>query len=612
VSDRLFEIYESELKFLNEEIKEYVGKFEKIAKRLKLDPGNPQISSDPHVDRLLSSFSLLTARLRHKLEDEFPEITQSLLSIIYPQFLSPTPSVAIAKLQMSPVAAAGGQAILLPKGESFLTEEVEGCACHFRSTNSLEVLPIQVKRSDYKLPPFTNKPDPSWAGSIVSAIEIHFATHADTLDWTKIAPSGPLRFFLGGSGYQGNRIYEMLLSNLVGIGVFSSRNPSGIFLGKSALKPSDFTIDQTNSLVNFDHRTQPAFRILWEFFTMPARFRFVDLDIAEAWKACVEEDMSLVFYLDKNDPALRTSYSRDAIQLGCVPIINLFKKECESLTLDPWSTEYKLDFGSRFNETVEIYSVDRVSVSGGDGQREDEYYKLFQPQSVLGSERPDRFWHASRRHRAKSNEYRSRGSDVYLSLLDRSETSRFDESAVLHVETTCFNADLPKSLSVQSEIKSGRASLSVEFQTPPQATRRIGENENLLWKVVSHLSVNHLIQENDRTAQVLKETLHLYRSEQDSDTKNAIESIVSASYSRGTARLFERGYGEICRGLDIEIVVREEMLEVVGAYLFASALDRFFGSLVSINSFTRLTVRGQQKNIVIYKGQPRCGLRTLL
>jgi type VI secretion system protein ImpG len=152
----------------------------------------------------------------------------------------------------------------------------------------------------------------------------------------------------------------------------------------------------------------------------------------------------------------------------------------------------------------------------------------------------------------------------------------------------------------------------VEFQTPPQATRRIGENENLLWKVVSHLSVNHLIQENDRTAQVLKETLHLYRSERDSDAKNAIESIVSASYSRGTARLFERGYGEICRGLDIEIVVREEMLEVVGAYLFASALDRFFGSLVSINSFTRLTVRGQQKNTVIYKGQPRCGLRTLL
>jgi type VI secretion system protein ImpG len=46
-------------------------------------------------------------------------------------------------------------------------------------------------------------------------------------------------------------------------------------------------------------------------------------------------------------------------------------------------------------------------------------------------------------------------------------------------------------------------------------------------------------------------------------------------------------------------------------YLFASVLNEMFASYVSLNSFTQLTVRGTNTNVV-YTWEPRSGNRTLI
>ena len=49
-------------------------------------------SSDPDVDRLLEGVAFLTALLRQKLDDEFPEIIHKLVQLIWPHYLRPLPS----------------------------------------------------------------------------------------------------------------------------------------------------------------------------------------------------------------------------------------------------------------------------------------------------------------------------------------------------------------------------------------------------------------------------------------------------------------------------------------------------------------------------------------
>ena len=86
---RLLRLYESELAFMRDMGSEFAAEFPKIAARLGL--GNTEVA-DPYVERLLEGFAFLTARVQLKMAAEFPTFTQSLLQMVYPHYLAPTPA----------------------------------------------------------------------------------------------------------------------------------------------------------------------------------------------------------------------------------------------------------------------------------------------------------------------------------------------------------------------------------------------------------------------------------------------------------------------------------------------------------------------------------------
>ena len=89
--DELLLYYERELTYLRQMGSLFAEKYPKVASRLMLEPGKCE---GPHVERLLEAFSFLAARVHLKVDDEFPEITQSLLGVIYPHFIRPIPSMS--------------------------------------------------------------------------------------------------------------------------------------------------------------------------------------------------------------------------------------------------------------------------------------------------------------------------------------------------------------------------------------------------------------------------------------------------------------------------------------------------------------------------------------
>ena len=91
--DDLLAYYERELTFLRQMGVEFAAKYPKVASRLVMEPDKCE---DPHVERMLEAFAFLTARVHLKIDDEFPEITESLLSVMYPHYLRPIPSMTVA------------------------------------------------------------------------------------------------------------------------------------------------------------------------------------------------------------------------------------------------------------------------------------------------------------------------------------------------------------------------------------------------------------------------------------------------------------------------------------------------------------------------------------
>src|ERR1700722_17164686 len=110
MSEVLFPYYERELLFVRKFAQEFARRYPAAAGRLMLDGGR---SADPHIERLIESFAPLTGRVQHKLDDEFPELTDALLSVLYPHYLSPIPSMAIVQFDVDPNRAKlpGGFAI---------------------------------------------------------------------------------------------------------------------------------------------------------------------------------------------------------------------------------------------------------------------------------------------------------------------------------------------------------------------------------------------------------------------------------------------------------------------------------------------------------------------
>src|SRR6516162_6166283 len=99
MSEALYPYYERELLFIRQLAQEFAKQYPAAAGRLLLETNR---SSDPHVERLIESFALLAGRVHHKLDDEFPELTDAMLGVLYPHYLAPIPSAAILQFELDP------------------------------------------------------------------------------------------------------------------------------------------------------------------------------------------------------------------------------------------------------------------------------------------------------------------------------------------------------------------------------------------------------------------------------------------------------------------------------------------------------------------------------
>jgi len=145
----------------------------------------------------------------------------------------------------------------------------------------------------------------------------------------------------------------------------------------------------------------------------------------------------------------------------------------------------------------------------------------------------------------------------------------------------------------------------------PTAPIRPVLGKGVLWRLVSHLSLNYLsLVEDGKDA--LQEILRLYDVGRTAYSQNVIQSILRISSARSFARLVSEQGISFARGVRIEMELDEDQFSGGGAFLFASVLERFFGLVASLNSFTQLSVVTPQRKEGLHEWQPRSGRRVLV
>src|SRR5262249_54681673 len=143
--------YERELTFIRQLSQEFARKYPGAAGRLLLEPNR---SNDPHVERLIESFALLAGRIHHKLDDEFPELTASLLGVLYPHFLAPVPSMSILQFVLDYDRAQLPDGFLIDKGSRLSAQPLGDVSCKFRTGYPVTLWPIELTGARVLAPPF--------------------------------------------------------------------------------------------------------------------------------------------------------------------------------------------------------------------------------------------------------------------------------------------------------------------------------------------------------------------------------------------------------------------------------------------------------------------------
>ena len=611
--DDLLLYYERELDYLRKSAAQFAEKHPKVASRLVLEPTKCE---DPHVERLLEAFAFLAARVHLKMEDEFPEITEALLTVVYPQLVRPIPSMSVVEFQLDPEKGKLTSGMKIDRNSPLFSKPIGGVPCTFRTCYDTTLWPLTVSAAELSAPsrlkPAIKTNDSAWA------IRLELRCARD-ITFPALNPD-KLRFYLDGESGLVNILYELLFSRLNRI-MIRDLTPGSrlapILLPGSVLTAVGFGPDE--GMVPYPSSSFAGHRLLMEYFAFPEKFFFIDLSGLEAVaEAGFKDAIEIIFLIsevegDGRIQRLELELSKKTFRLGCTPVVNLFSQVAEPIQLNQRRYEYPVTPDVRRPYSMEVYSVDEVSAINSNNQKITSYEPFYSLRHSARREDRPCFWLARRRPSTRPNDD---GTEVSLSLVDLSTGTVDPDATVLSIRTTCTNRDLPGRLPFGNqdsdfEMEGAAAMRRIVALRKPTAPVRPALGKSVLWRLVSHLSLNYLsLVEEGKVA--LQEILRLYDVGRTAYSQNVIQSILQIRSKPHFTRLISEQGVSFARGLKIEMEIDEDQFTGGGAFLFAAVLDRFFGLSASLNSFTQLSVTTPQRKEGLHEWQPRSGRRMLI
>jgi len=612
MTDELLPYYERELAFIRQMAGEFREKYPAVAGRIQLEPNT---CDDPHVERLIEAFALLAGRIHHKLDDEFPEITEALLDVLYPHYLRPIPPQSIVQFQLDPAQSAVPAAMRVPLGTPIHSKPDDGHVCSFRTCYPVDLWPLRVTQAAVSAPNrFASSGNASGiAADVAATIRIQM----ECLGGLRLAqlPIGCIRFYIQGTSAAAHALYESLFVNTLRVSLRSAGagDSAQVILPASSLRQVGFAADE--STLPYSDRSFPGYRLLQEYFRFPEKFLFFDVtgldrialsDFGNAFEILI----SLGEFSNKHRlGALEQSVDADTFQLGCAPIVNLFERTAEPVRISQTKTEYRIIPDQHRQMSTEIYSVDSVT-STAPYLEQPQRYEPFYSLSHGRDESKKRFWYTHRRSSFRKDD---NGTEVYISLVDLDFKPALPPVDMLTLRVTCTNRDQASRLRLSGEFgeleTEGVALVRARSLHRPTQAARPPRRRGLQWRLISHLSLNHLsIVEKGREA--LREILRLYDFNDDPAIRKQIAGLIHVDSKASVSRVASKTGVAFCRGTDVTIEFDEEAYAGASVFLLASVLQSFLGLYSAVNSFSRLSVKTSKG--VLKRWPPLAGEQILL
>jgi type VI secretion system protein ImpG len=560
--------YEEELRYLYESGRQFAKAHPDQARFLNIDAVGDR---DPYVERLFEGFAFLAARIREKLDDSFPELSEGLVDLLWPHLQQEIPSVAM--VEFKPRSGYLSETKVLPRGTELLSRPVgpDNAICTFTTTQEVPLNPLSLAAVEKKV-------DTKGKGTITFRFRIE-----PGVSWPKVRFE-PLRLCLHAEMPVAMTLHELLTRHVVSSKIVYDDGGSGkeAVIEGAAIPVTPGGLSPAEALLPCDSRAYWGYALLLEYFVYPDKFLFVDLhglDL-EKFKALesaphgAPERLSVSLTLDCDFPRDRP-FGTENFRLFCSPAVNLFRRTTEPVPTKITENEYLVTADIQRPASFSTHSV--VSVTGIDRTTGDRFD--YEPlHSFKGLQ--------SASHRSYRVQYR-RGAgkkrELMLAIGGR-KTSGADPAGEenLSIEAYFTNGALAR-----DELREGGIAFpgsdfpnAVSFTniTRPTLPCQPPADEHR-WTFLAHLGATY---SSIASAESLKAFLKLYDWSGSEGRKRRIEAIKEVSL-QPSETLFR---GSLIRGVKYTVTIDEAAFaDLSDLHLFGEVLSGFFSHYVSINSF---------------------------
>jgi type VI secretion system protein ImpG len=600
---RLLRHYNEELGHLREMGAEFAREFPKIASRLTMDSVEV---ADPYVERLLEGFAFIAARIQLKLDAEHPRLVQHLLETVYPGFLSPVPSMLVARFRPDPLDPNLARGYTIARGSALISEIARGqnTRCEFRTAHDVVLWPIDIAAAQY----FSHAPDlplprlPAAARSR-GGLRIRLRAHGG-LGFDRL-PMDRLAFCFAAADDVAFRLHELVLGASIGSWVGSVAQRAEPLRGwgdAASITPLGF--DDSHALLPETLRGFSGHRLLQEYAALPQRFLFFEVtDLARRLAAVDSNEVEIALFFSRGDAALESLVDAGSLALFCTPAINLYAKRLDRIQLGNGAWEHHVVPDRTRPMDYEVHSIEDV-VGYGSGQRAETHFRPLYETFHDTPADSGAYFTLRREPRVLSSRQRRDGArssyvgqEVYLSIVDAAHAPYRDDLRQLSINARVTNRDLPTLLPGTATAwtldAAGPAGRVETLRGPTRPHQRIAVGD-VGWSMVSLLTLNYLSlagEDPGRAAAALRSLLALHGPEQDAAWTKQIEAIRAVDARAVVRRLPFAGPLAFGSGVEAALLVDELGFQGGSAFLLGSVLERLFARHASVNTFCQTVLR---------------------
>jgi type VI secretion system protein ImpG len=575
--DPFLRYFDSEMRYLREAGREFTEAQPQAARQLGMTtPG----ARDERVEAVYEGFAFLASRLRMKLDDALPEITDPLIDHLWPHAGRTIPSMAI--LECAPRTGEARILDTLPAGLQVRSTPIgaDGTVCVYRTTQPVRLLPLEVCDAGVRM-----RED----GRTVISLAFNLLHREQRL----LDDLSRIRLYLHGDRATASALYAVFTRQVESIGVRMPRLLDGQLQPQPAVRfeAAGFGPDTRLWPVDRDARDAELDReqTMLEYCAFPEKFHFVDLcGFNTAGVPSGETRIEFEILIDGRI-AGEVTFDANNIRLFCTPVINLFELDAQAIRPNAHDRDYPVRPPASVGDHIEPY--DALSVVAADPRNamhhEYQSFKEFRHRGgMMRYESPERYFHSSIRHGVTGQR------EMWVTLGGHlwDEPGSLPDGHVT-VRVLANNGRLPRMALRESMITEPVSAFAgvervrnLTAPTMPLYPPRGGQYD---WKVVSHFNAAGSTELNMMDASVLRGALSLYDWSPLNDNRRRIEAIHHVWLDEDTEIVGAR----VDRIVNVNVGIELSGFAGPGdVALFGDVLSRFVGRYACFHFAVRLVL----------------------